>query len=153
MSDAHALLSAAWEDGDLTPLLILADLLDERVDHSTGDLIRLTTEEATTARPSPIRTRRLKQFRDDAWKSVRETFWPGMAVQGDSGAASFSRRPDPDRPRREHIVVRPDRRKIHWLLADVDGGDEVIATREGRELLRRPLPPATLAFLRDRRDV
>lgn len=85
-------------------------------------------------------------MRADAWKSIRGTAWPDMAVQGHAGPASFSRRPDVDRPARELILVRPDRRSIHWLRVDLDGEDEVIGTRDGRELLRRPLPPDTLEF-------
>ena len=134
MSDAHSLLAAAWQTGDTTPLLALADLLDEQTDHDTAELIRLTAAAAVTARHSPDRTRRLKQLRDAAWKRARTTAWPDMAVQPDTSAAGFSRRPDPSSPARETIVVRPDRQTIHRLTAELDGGDEVIRSTERRSL-------------------
>ncbi len=153
MDHSHAFLQSAWESSDdAGVLLIFADWLDERGDGETAEILRLVVAEAGTAQHSKERTARLKRLRDNAWKSIRRTGWPDMAVQGDVGTVAFSRRPDPARPAREHIVVRPDRRTIHWLRADVDGGDEVIATREGRELLRRSLPPETLEFIAGRRD-
>jgi uncharacterized protein (TIGR02996 family) len=148
MSDAHALLQAVWDTGEQTPLLALADLLDERGDHDAAGLIRLTVADATTARQSADRTRRLKQLRDNAWKRARTAPWPDMAVQPDTSASGFSRRPDPSSPTRETIVVRPERRIVHWLRVDLDGSDEVIRSGAGLELLRRELPPATLEFVR-----
>jgi hypothetical protein len=153
MSDSHALLAAAWTTGDTTPLLLLTDLLDERTDHDTAELIRLTAAEAVTARHSPDRTRRLKQLRDAAWKRARTTAWPDMAVQPDTSAAGFSRRPDPSSPARETIVVRPARQTIHRLAVELDEGDEVIRFHTGVELLRRVLPPATAEFIRSGRDL
>jgi uncharacterized protein (TIGR02996 family) len=153
MDHAHAFLQSAWDAGDdATVLLIFADWLDEGGDGNAAEMLRLVVAEAGTARHSKDRGARLKHLRDDAWKSIRRTGWTDMAVQGDVGTVAFSRRPDPARPAREHIVVRPDRRTVHWLRADVDGGDEVIATRDGKELLRRPLPPETLEFIAGRRD-
>jgi uncharacterized protein (TIGR02996 family) len=152
MSQPHAFLQAAWESGDdPAVLLVFADWLEERGD-PTAEIIRLVAAEAGTARHSNDRAARLKQLRDSVWKTVRQTTWPDMAVQGEVGAVAFSRRPNPDRPAREHMVIRPDRKTIHWLRADVDGSDEVIGTRDGRELLRRTLLPETLDFIAGRRD-
>lgn len=153
MSDAHALLQAVWGAGELTPLLALADLLDERGEHDDAELIRLTVADATTARQSADRTRRLKQLRDKAWKRARATPWADVAVQPDTSASGFSRRPDPSSSLRETIVVRPERRTVHWLRADLDGGEEVIRSRAGVELLRRELPPATLEFVQRGSDL
>lgn len=153
MSDAHALLQAAWETGDLLPLLALADLLDESDGHDTADLIRLTAAEASTARHSADRARRLKRLRGEAWKSVTSTSWPEVAVQPDTSAAGFSRRADPLYPIRETIVVRPEWRTIHWLRGALNGTDEVISSRTGLELLRRESPPATIDFIRRRWDL
>jgi uncharacterized protein (TIGR02996 family) len=147
MSDAHSLLAACWTTGDTTPLLVLADLLDERADHDTAELIRLTAADARTARHSPDRGRRLKQLRDGAWQRVRATAWPDMAVQPDTGTAGFSRRPDASSPARESIAVRPERGTIHRLRVDLEGGDEVVRSHAGEELLRRELPPHAAAFL------
>ena len=58
-----------------------------------------------------------------------------------------------ERPDREHIVVRPDRRTLHRIRVELDRDDEVVRTRDGRDLLRRRLPPDTLAFLRERGDL
>jgi uncharacterized protein (TIGR02996 family) len=147
MSDSHSLLAAAWQTGDTTPLLVLADLLDEHADHDAAELIRLTAADARTARHSPDRGRRLKQLRDGAWQRIRETDWPDMAVQPDTGTAGFSRRPDSSSPARESIAVRPERGTIHRLRVDLEGGDEVIRSHAGEEVLRRELPPHAAAFL------
>jgi hypothetical protein len=136
----------------VTVLLVFADWLEERGRGDAAEMLRLVVAEAGTARHSKERTARLSQLRNDLWKMIELTSWPDMAVQGDMGTVAFSRRPDPARPAREHIVVRPDRRTIHWLRADVDSGGEVICTRDGLELLRRPLPEETLEFIRNRRD-
>jgi uncharacterized protein (TIGR02996 family) len=98
MSDAHSLLAACWTTGDTTPLLVLADLLDEQADHDTAELIRLITADSRTARSDRTRDRRLRQLRDQVWKRIKQTAWPDRSVQGDGGAASFSRRPDPAGP-------------------------------------------------------
>jgi len=42
MSYVKALLAATWENGDLTALLALADMLDEQSDPHTAELLRLT---------------------------------------------------------------------------------------------------------------
>src|SRR5262249_34337731 len=147
MDQGHAFLQAAWESSDDAGiLLVFADFLEERGDPA-AEILRLVAAEVSTARHSRDRAARLKRLRNDVWKTIKLTAWPDMAVQGDVGAIGFSRRPDPDRPAREHIVVRPDRRAVHWLRADVDGGDEVICTRDGQELLRRRLPLETLEFI------
>jgi len=109
--------------------------------------------EAGTSRHSGERSARLKQLREDAWRRVKNTAWPNMAVQGNAGAATFSRRLNPDRPDREHVVVRPDRRTLHRFRVELDGDDEVVRTRDGRELLRRRLLPDTLAFIAERGDL
>ena len=49
MSDSHSLLAAAWATGDTTPLLVLADLFDERADPTTAELLRLTAAEDVSA--------------------------------------------------------------------------------------------------------
>jgi uncharacterized protein (TIGR02996 family) len=153
MTDAHALLQAVWETGERTPLLALADLLDERGDHAAAALIRLTVADATTARHSGDRTRQLKQLRDDAWKRAKAAPWPDMAVRPDNSASGFSRRPDLSSPTRETIVVRPERRIVHWLRVELDGSEEVVRSRAGLELLRRELPPATIEFVRRGSDI
>jgi uncharacterized protein (TIGR02996 family) len=152
MDQPHAFLQAAWESGDdPAVLLVFADWLEERREPA-AEVIRLVAAEAGTARHNKERAARLKQLRDDVWKTIKLTAWPDMAVQGDVGTVGFSRRLDPTSPAREHIVVRPDRRTIHWLRADVDEGDAVVATRDGRELLRRRLPQETVEFIAGRRD-
>ena len=153
MSDAHSLLAAAWHSSDTTPLLVLADLLDERADRDTAELLRLITADGRTARSDRTRDRRLRGLRDGVWKQIKQTAWPDMAVQGTHGAASFSRRPDPARPDREHILVRPDRGTIHWLRVELDGRDEAVRCRSGRELLRRRLGGQSLENLRRRGDL
>lgn len=153
MSDAHSLLAAAWTTGDTTPLLVLADLLDERADHDTAELLRLITADARTARNDRTRDRRLRQLRDGIWKQIKLTPWPDLSVQGTHGAASFSRRSDPSLPDRQHIVARPDRGTIHWLRVELDREDEVVRTRDGTELLSRRLSPEALEFVRRRGDV
>lgn len=154
MSDAHALLTAAWAAGDdTTPLLVLADLFDEVDQPDAAEVLRLVVAEGFTSRHSRERTVRLKQLREQAWRKVKDTGWPSMAVQGDAGAAAFSRRPDPDRPDREHVVVRPDRRTLHRLRVELDGNHEVVRTADGDDLLRRLLPADTIAFIRERGDL
>lgn len=154
MSDAHAILAAAWDAGeDALPLLVLADLFDEVDQPDAAEVLRLVAAEAGTSRHSGERAARLKQLREQAWQRVRLTSWPNMAVQGNAGAAAFSRRPDPARPDREHIVVRPDRCTLHRIRVELDGDDEVVCTRDGRELLRRRLPNETLAFIHERGDL
>jgi len=150
MSESHHLLAAAWQTGDTTPLLVLADLLDERADHDTAELLRLTAAEAVTARNDRTRDRRLRQLRDQLWKRVQLTTWPQMAVQGNGGAANFGRRPDPTRSDREHLIVRPDRGTLHWLGVELQGEDEVVRSREGQDLLRRRLPPDVLESFHSR---
>jgi uncharacterized protein (TIGR02996 family) len=154
MSDAHAILTAAWAAGDdTTPLLVLADLFDEVDQPDAAEVLRLVVAEGFTSRHSRERAARLKQLREDAWRRVKDTAWPNMAVQGNAGAASFSRRPDPDRPDREQVVVRPDRRTLHRFRIELDGHDEVVRTADGRELLRRRLRPDTITFIHERGDV
>ena len=154
MTDAHALLAAAWAaGGDPTPLLVLADLFDESDEPDAAEALRLVAAEADTARHSAHRTARLKQLREEALRRVRRTSWPDMAVQGNGGAVAFSSRPDPARPDREHVVVRPDRRTIHRFRVELDGEDEVVRTCGGQELLRRRLPVETLAFFARRGDL
>jgi uncharacterized protein (TIGR02996 family) len=153
MSDAHSLLAACWTTGDTTPLLAFADLLDEQAAHDTAELIRLITADSRTARSDRTRDRRLRHLRDHMWTRVRLTAWPQLAVQGSGGVASFSRQPDPARPDRRHIVVRPDRRTVHLLHVELDRDDEVVRSRDGAELLRRRLPPEALDFVRQRGDV
>ncbi len=154
MTQAHALLQAAWESGDdASVLLVLADWLEEHDYADTAEVIRLAVAEAGTARHSPGRAARLKELRDGSWKRIKETPWPEMAVQGNHGAVGFSRRLGPGRPGRECVVVRPDRRTAHWVTVAVDGDDEVVSTRGGREVLRRRLPDHLLACLRAGRDL
>ena len=154
MSDAHAILAAAWHSGDdTTPLLVLADLFDELAESAAAEVLRLVVAETGTSRHSSERAARLKQLREDAWRRVKSTNWPSMAIQGNAGAASFSRRPDRDRPDREHVVVRPDRRTLHHFRVELDGDDEVIRTASGQELLRRRLPVETLAFFARQGDL
>ena len=153
MSDSHSLLAAAWQTGDTPPLLVLADLLDERADHDTAELLRLITADSRTARNDRTRDQRLRGLRDQVWKRIKGTAWPDMAVQGSGGAASFSRRPDPNLPDRHHIVVRPDRRTLHWLRVELHGEDERVRNHEGIELLRRRLPAEALNFVRRRGDL
>lgn len=154
MTDAHALLAAAWAAGDdTTPLLVLADLFDEVDQPDAAEVLRLVVAEGFTSRHSRERATRLKQLREQAWQRVKDTSWPNMAVQGDAGAAAFSRRPDPDRPDREHVVVRPDRRTLHRFRVELDGDHEVVRTTEGQELLRRRLSPDTIAFIHERGDL
>lgn len=154
MSDAHAILAAAWAAGDdTTPLLVLADLFDEVDQPAAAEVLRLVVAEGFTSRHSTERTARLKRLREDSWRRVKDTTWPSMAVQGNAGAAAFSRRPAPDRPDREHVVVRPDRRTIHRFCVELDDHNEVVRTTQGDELLRRRLPPDTVAFIRERGDL
>jgi uncharacterized protein (TIGR02996 family) len=149
MDQPHAFLQAAWEsDEEVGVLLVFADWLEERGDPA-AEVIRLVAAEAGTARHDRRRAARLRELRADVWKSVRRTSWPGMALQGDHEAVSFSRRLKAGGSvDREGIVVRPGRRTVRWLRVALDGDDEVIATRDGRELLRRPLPPEMLPYAR-----
>ncbi len=153
MSESHSLLAAAWTTGDTTPLLVLADLLDERADHDTAELLRQITADGRTARNDRDRDRRLRQLRDGIWKRIKPTGWPDMAAQGSGGAANFSRRPDPSRPDREHIIVRPNRGTLHWLRVELDREDEVVRDCGRVELLRRRLLPEALDFVRRRGDL
>ena len=88
MTDAHALLQAAWDTRDLAPLLILADLLDERADAEAAELIRLTVAEASTARSSSIHTRRLVRLQEQAWASVRASGWPSRSTMSPRSGTS-----------------------------------------------------------------
>lgn len=154
MSDAHAILAAAWAAGeDTLPLLVLADLFDEVDRPDAAEVLRLVVAEGFTSRHSAERAARLKRLREQAWQRIKESSWPSMAVQGNAGTAAFSRRPDPERPDREHVVVRPDRRTLHRYRVELNGHDEVIRTTGGDELLRRRLPPDTVAFIRERGDL
>lgn len=153
MSDAHSLLAAAWATGDTTPLLVLADLLDEQSDHDTAELIRLITADSRTSRSDRTRDRRLRGRRAGIWKQITQTAWADMAIEGTHGAASFSRRPDPAGPDREYLMVRPDRGTILHLRVELDGRDEVVRGRDGTELLRRRLGGQSLENLRRRGDL
>jgi uncharacterized protein (TIGR02996 family) len=83
MTDAHALLQAAWDAGDdATVLLIFADWLEERGHGDAAEMLRLVVAEAGTARHSKDRVTRLKGLRDDAWRTIRRTSWPDMAGYG-----------------------------------------------------------------------
>ncbi len=140
MSDAKALLAAAWATGELTPLLVLADMLDEQNHPDFAELLRLTIAEGQTARHNLTRHQRLQQLRTDAVDRLHHLAWPDMAILP-GAAMSFSRRTESAHPDREHIVVRADRHTIHWFRSELDGQDEVIRTRHGDELLRCRLTP------------
>ena len=151
MSDAKALLAAAWATGDLTPLLALADLLDEQDNPDFAELLRLTIAEGQTARCDQTRFQRLLQLQEEMRERIRQHAWPDLAME--SGIAmSFSRRPDPSRHEREHIVVRADRQTLHRLRSEVEGRDEVLSTQHGEELARCLLIPDRLAALQKRSD-
>lgn len=150
MSDAHAILQAAWDSGDTLPLLVLADLFEEGGDQVIPHLIRLTVAEATTARPSAARTRELKQLRESAWSRIRESGWPDMGVQPDASFTCFSRRVEPHS--RDSILVRCHQKALHWVRSDYELPDEVIRSREGDVLLRRTLPPPMVDIFSSGRD-
>lgn len=135
MSDAKALLGAAWATGDLTPLLALADMLDEQADPLAAELLRLTVAEGQTGRCDPARHQRLRQLRDDVEDRLHKLALPDLAILP-GAAMSFSRLIDLAWPNREHIVVRADRRTIHRFRSEMDGQDAVIRTQHGDELLR-----------------
>jgi len=140
MSDAKALLAAVWSTGDLTPLLALADMLDEHADPSTAELLRLTIAEGQTAKHNITRHQRLQRLRDDARDRLHHLAWPDLAILP-GAAMSFSRRTESAHPDREHIVVRADRHTIHCFRSELEGQDEVIRTRRGDALLRCRLTP------------
>ncbi len=149
MSNAHGLLQAAWEKADTLPLLVLADCLDEADEPDAAELIRLTVADATTARHSTERTRRLRHLRNNCWNQITKTEWSEMAVQPDTSSACFSRRVDINT--REFVLVRPERGKLYWLRAGFESPHKVIRTRGGDELLRRVLPqPMADVFARGR---
>jgi len=135
MSDLKALLAAAWSTSDLTPLLALADMLDEQADPGTAELLRLTIAEGQTAKHNFTRHRRLQHLRADAWDRRQDLPWPDLAVLP-GAAMSFSKLIELAWPNREQILVRADRHTIHWFRSEMDGSDEVIRTHQGDELLR-----------------
>jgi uncharacterized protein (TIGR02996 family) len=147
MTERHSFLQSAWEAEDAGVLLVFADWLQDHGDPGTAELLRLTVEEAGTARYSPERTVRLRSLREEARKATRASAWPHMAVESNSAAVSFSRRLVPERPGQECIVVRLDKRTVRWMYLEVEGEDEVIVTRDGRTLLRRVLSPVALRFI------
>jgi uncharacterized protein (TIGR02996 family) len=82
MTRAHAFLRAAWESGEVVHLLVYADWLDEQGDTDTAELLRLTVEEASTARYCKERTRRLKQLRDKVLEGLKAVHRLVVNVEG-----------------------------------------------------------------------
>jgi uncharacterized protein (TIGR02996 family) len=150
MSNAHALLRAAWETADTLPLLVLADCLDEENETDAAELIRLTVADAATAHHSTKRTKQLRHLRNTRWNQITKTEWSEMGVQPDTSSACFSHRVDITT--RELVLVRPEREKLYWIRADFASPHEVIRTRDGDELLRRVLPQPMVDVLTRGRD-
>lgn len=142
---------AGENDYDTDILLICSDWLTDQGDPS-GELLRLVAAEGGINGHSKVQPARLQRLRDEALEAVNKTAWTDKLLWRPA-AASFSRRPDSSRPGREWIVLRLDRHTIHWFSTEVEGGDEVIRTRHGQELLRHPLSAVTLESLRRGEDI
>ena len=145
MTDAHAILAKAWEDGNALALAVLADKFDEDGVPAAGDLIRLTAEDLCDPRSQPARASALRESREAVERHLRAAGWRGdenatwaSDLFGDEVPTTMLVTGDGDDRR---VLVACPGQAVYDLRFRRAGGEQWAATAGGAEVGRAAVPP------------